>query len=95
MVFCQNNYFSKLSFLATRNDLDMNKYYTSTVSLLPPSASILQVPGPPLDLEAGLEDLEDAAEVVHLVPVVHRHAQGREVVCVRGGEGVGLDTWSS
>ena len=73
----------------------MNKYYTSSVSILPPSASILQVPGPSLDLKARLEDLEDAAEVVHLVPVVHRHAQGREVVCVRGGEGVGLDTRSS
>ena len=56
---------------------------------LPSSVFPVKVSGPPLDLQTGLELLQHPAQTVHLVPAVHGHPQGGQVVSVGGGEGVG------
>ena len=56
---------------------------------LPSSVFPVIISGPPLDLQTGLELLQHPAQTVHLVPAVHGHPQGGQVVSVGGGEGVG------
>ena len=65
------------------------KILSEVLYCLPSSVFPVKVSGPPLDLQTGLQLLQHPAQTVHLVPAVHRHPQGGQVVSVRRGEGVG------
>ena len=69
--------------------ISSKKNLSEVLYCLPSSVFPVKVSGPPLDLQTGLQLLQHPAQTVHLVPAVHRHPQGGQVVGVRRGEGVG------